>query len=167
MVVAGRTTSSNDRRGSTASTSSRPGTTPPKRRSRIASAIALELVVVSNNKLLPSLRFPGRSIGMLGADHPVPGVTNRRLDLLPGRCSLAAVLVRVPPLAEVRLGFVPLPSHMMLGGFKSIAIRGPELIVVIRAQCVRATAEVLEPIVVFGVPGRLPLAWIDLRHAIE
>src|SRR5690349_23382047 len=64
---------------------------------------------------------------MLGADHPVPGVTNRRLDLLPGRCSLAAVLVRVPPLAEVRLGFVPLPSHMMLGGFKSIAIRGPEL----------------------------------------
>src|SRR5215212_6266989 len=72
--------------------------------------------------LLPHLAVGSFGDGPASIHHPVPGITDGVLDLLPGGRILPAMLIRVPALSQMGLGFVPLASHVVLGRFEAVPI---------------------------------------------
>src|SRR4026208_43911 len=98
----------------------------------------------------------GRLGGLL-SPAPVSGILHCIPDLLPGPRGGPPVLVALPSLAQIRLRLFPGPAHVMPRRLEAIAERGTEMVVPVRPQRVRAAGEALEPGVILGLPGRLPI----------
>src|SRR5215207_6891287 len=108
------------------------------------------------DKLLPGLCVTPLRVGLASTHHPVPGVANCVLDLLPRGGGLTPMLVAIPAPPQIGLGLVPPSSQVMLGRLEAIAICGTKPVVVIRSQGVGAAGEVLVPVIVLGFPGSSP-----------
>ena len=75
--------------------------------------------------------------------------------MVPGELRLAAI--RIPAAAELGFHFVEMAPCIARARFEAVAVRGTELVVVVRPESVGPAAEVLLPLVVLGLPGRLPV----------
>src|SRR6476661_4123174 len=119
-----------------ASTSSRPGETAPKKRSRMESAIL-------DYRLLSDLRATLIRAAHLSPRDPIPGIADRLLDLIPGGLILTTMLVALPPAPEIGFSIIPAAARVVLGRLESIPIRWTESIEIIGTQDVRPAREVL------------------------